>query len=107
MDAFISAVKNIFDPSSDLNFNGYTAKDIKINSFEIKDGYGYIDMNEAYLSWLNFGTTAEWNGIACLVNSFLETYGLEKIWLTINGGMLSTAHAGDFDYPIGYWGQYI
>lgn len=75
---------------------------VVLNSFSYEGVMGRIDMNKVYGDAVCSGTYAEWKYISVLINSFLESYKLEQIWLTVDGETLVTGHHGSFDYALGY-----
>lgn len=82
--------------------NGSLPEGVVLNSFSYEGVTGRIDMNKVYGDAVCSGTYAEWKYISVLINSFLESYKLEQIWLTIDGETLVTGHHGSFDYALGY-----
>lgn len=82
--------------------NGSLPEGVVLNSFSYEGITGRIDMNKVYGDAVCSGTYAEWKYISVLINSFLESYKLEQIWLTVDGETLVTGHHGSFDYALGY-----
>lgn len=65
--------------------------EIKVNSFEIKDGKAYIDLNEPFGSMVNAGLMAE-SGVDCVVWTMESAYEVDVI-LTIEGEPFKSAYA--------------
>lgn len=62
-----------------------------------------IDFNEAFGAYVcSMGTTGEYYTIGSIVNTFLDSYGCEKVKITVEGNTLETGHA---EYP-GYMNRF-
>ena len=62
-----------------------------------------IDFNEAFGAYVcSMGTTGEYYTIGSVVNTFLDSYGCEKVKITVEGNTLETGHA---EYP-GYMNRF-
>lgn len=62
-----------------------------------------VDFNEAFGAYVcSKGTTGEYYTIGSIVNTFLDTYGCEKVKITVEGNTLETGHA---EYP-GYMNRF-
>lgn len=58
--------------------------DIKVNSFEIKNGKAYIDLNEAFGNHVYAGLFTE-SGVTCVVSTLLDNYEIYQVIVTIEG----------------------
>lgn len=58
--------------------------EIKVNSFEIKDGKAYIDLNEPFGSMVNAGLTAE-SGVDCVIMTLESAYVIDEVVVSIEG----------------------
>lgn len=84
--------------------NGALPQGIKANSFETVGMEAHIDMNEAYADYVKSGTTAEYFGIGCLVNTIIKYFPLvESVVITVDGEYIETGHMGRFDFAIGFY----
>ena len=81
---------------------GSLPETVCVNDFHTVGKVGWIDLNKAYGDSVRSSSFAEWAYIGVVVNSFLETYELEKILITVDGDVLTTGHHGDFDSLLGY-----
>lgn len=83
---------------------GVLPEGITVRSFQAEDreaeGTASLDLSEEFLDALNgVGSLEETMMMACLVNTFLEHYGLESLNLTAEGTVIETGH-DIYDYPI-------
>lgn len=80
--------------------------DTKVNSFEAEEDAGgkilKLDLSGSFKEYLK---TMSENGekviLASVTNTFLETYGAERIQITVEGDPLETSH-GSYEEPMGY-----
>ncbi len=80
-------------------------EDCKLLSFKVNEEEKTIDLdfNSALGERVrSFGTAGETEIIGCLVNTYLEAYGCDRIRLTEEGGVFETSHGANFD---GYTGE--
>ncbi len=80
---------------------GVVTADVEILSFKETEADGKpaleIDFNRAFGDYVSgMGTTGEYYILGGLCNTFLETYGCERIKFTVEGNVLTTGHA---EYP--------
>lgn len=80
---------------------GVVTADIEILSFKETEADGKpaleIDFNKAFGDYVSsMGTTGEYYIIGGICNTFLATYGCERIKFTVEGNVLTTGHA---EYP--------
>lgn len=84
--------------------NGALPQGIKANSFVTVGMEAHIDMNEAYVDYVGSGTTAEYFGIGCLVNTIIKHFPLvESVVITVNDEYIETGHMGKLDFAIGFY----
>ncbi len=62
-----------------------------LNSFDIDGDTGYLDMAEGIYA-ANVGSEYESKMIQAISNTFLETYNLSEIYLTVNGSAYESGH---------------
>lgn len=66
--------------------------EIKVNSFKIKDGMAYIDLNEPFGGMVNAALMAE-SGVDCVVQTVESAYEVDGVILTIEGEPFKSAYA--------------
>ena len=76
------------------------SENVVLNSFHSVGKIGWVDLNEAFSEGAGAGTYAEWMWVGAIVNSFCESYKLEKLIITIDGDVFVTGHHGSFDHFI-------
>ena len=79
----------------ELQNKGLLTTDCEINSYIINEDDKSItlDVNEGFGVYIrSMGTTGESEIIFCVVNSFLDTYGCEKLKITEKGNVFETGH---------------
>lgn len=65
----------------------------KINSLYLNiDGMVYIDLSKDYLTDMNAGAGYESAMLQCIANTFGQYYGVERVYITIDGELYSTGH---------------
>jgi len=82
--------------------HGELSAECALNSFKIIGKTGWVDMNLAYGKAASLSTHQEWMYTAVLVNTFLDTYGLERLLITIDGEAYHEGHA-QFDELKGHF----
>ena len=61
---------------------------------------GTADLNGAYGEAIStMGTTGEYLRIGCVVNTLLTFYGLDSIYITVEGQVPKTGH-NEYDFPL-------
>lgn len=88
-----------------LQEKGILEDNCKLLSFEVDEANGQIDLdfNAALGDRIrSFGTTGETEIIGCLINTYLDAYGCDRIRLTEEGSPLETSSGANFD---GYSGK--
>ncbi len=73
------------------------------NSLTVKDGVAYLDMNKQFQEDVSAGTIYEFFTMASLVNTVIKHLEVEKVMLTCEGGVFSTAHVGPYEEPLGFF----
>ncbi|WP_203363588.1 GerMN domain-containing protein [Bacillus sp. REN10] len=69
------------------------SKNTKINSLYLnKDGIVYIDLNQEFISEMNAGAGYESMVLQSIANTFGQYYNVEKVILTIDGGLYESGH---------------
>jgi len=64
---------------------------------------GTADMNAAYGAAISStGTTGEYLRMGCVVNTLLTFYGLESIYITVEGRVPETGH-NEYDFPLCFY----
>jgi len=64
---------------------------------------GVADMNAAFGQAIGTtGTTGEYLRIGCVVNTLLTFYGLESIYITVEGAVPVTGH-NEYDFPLRFF----
>lgn len=77
--------------------------DVSINNFKIKDGLIMIDFSESFADTVcSMGTSGETMIVGSVVNTFLDAFQAEKVFLTINGEILESGHV-IYDFEIGFF----
>lgn len=75
------------------------AENAAVNSLEQEENILKLDVNEAFGNQLrSYGTAGETMLIQSVVNTFLDTYGCEKIKITENGETLYSGHMEYTEY---------
>lgn len=69
-------------------------------SWKVEDGTGLLDMNKDFETDVSAGSTYEAFTMGCLINTFIDCYGVEEILLTCEGKTFNTAHVGSYDWPL-------
>ena len=82
--------------------HGELSAECALNSFKKVGKTGWVDMNLAYGKAASLSTHQEWMYTAVLVNTFLDTYGLDRLLITIDGETYNEGHA-QFDEIKGYY----
>ena len=83
--------------------NNALVEGVSADEFYIKDEVIYVNMNKAYEKYVCAGSTAEYFGLACLVNTLITNYthvGVEKVAITVEGRELNS-HGGIGESPMG------
>lgn len=82
---------------------GHLSTDIQVSSFEVADvngeKVGNLNMNQAFGDYIrNMGTSGEYYSLGAICNSFIDTYKVSKIKITVAGADLATGHNTYSDY---------
>lgn len=73
---------------------------VMINSFEVLDDMVKIDLSENFIKLVSStGSTGEYYMVGCLVNSFIDTYNVEKVEILVNGNTFESGHVL-YDAPL-------
>ena len=76
---------------------------IVLYSAEKTDNQLNLDFNQAFLDQLRtYGTAGERMMIGCVVNTFLNAYDVETVYITVNGEIMESGHV-IYDFPMGYF----
>jgi len=63
-------------------------KDVKLNFLRIDDGIAHIDLNKAFADYVYAGTFAQYYGIGCVVNTIIDCYDVDRVFITADGKIL-------------------
>ena len=88
-----------------LKENGILTEDCELLSLTVNEAEKKIDLdfNSAVGDRVrSMGTTGETEIVGCIINTYLEAYGCERIRLTEEGRTFETSHGADLD---GYSGK--
>ena len=89
-----------YDIWAALKETGILTEDCELLSLSVNESERKIDLdfNTATGDRIrSMGTTGETQIIGCIVNTYLEAYGCDGIWLTEEGQSLQTSHGANFD----------
>lgn len=95
VDEFINGDLNLFSELiQELKNNNVLNEDVEC---KIGDLYAsnelILDFNDAFLNQLiSYGSTMEYYTVACVVNSFLESFDLNSVTLLVEGKQFETGH---------------
>lgn len=67
--------------------------DVSINNFKIEDGLITIDFNKSFSDLVcSMGTSGETMIVGSVVNTFLDAFQAEAVYITVNGDILESGH---------------
>ena len=90
------------DILSQLQRRGIIDTDAIIQEFHIENNVLNMDFNDVFAQQLcSTGTAGEMMIVGSIVNTFLNAYQAEKIYFTVNGGVLESGHV-IYDFPLTY-----
>lgn len=76
---------------------------IEVNFFHVINKVIYIDLSKAYEDYIKTDALTEHQGIGTVVNTLLEYYGAERVFITVDGKRLERADGRLFSRPIGFY----
>ena len=79
--------------------------DVKADDYVITEDILYINLNSAFGEYVKLGSTTEYFGVGCLVNTLISFYqkdGVTKVQFTVDGDYLETGHSV-FDSPVAFY----
>jgi len=75
------------------NLNKLLGPNVKINSLYLNnDGMVYVDFTKNFVSDLNVGASFELKILQSITNTLGEYYGVEKVYITLDGNPYSSGH---------------
>ena len=107
-DGFDTEIVSVNEISSDAvldelkNYKVLPA-DVSINNLGIKNGLITIDFNQSFADVVrSMGTSGETMIVGSVVNTFLNAFQAEIVFLTVNGEILESGHA-IYDFELGFF----
>ena len=77
--------------------------DVSINNFKIEDGLITIDFNQAFSDIVcSMGTSGESMIVGSVVNTFLNAFQAETVYITVDGDILESGHV-IYDFELGFF----
>lgn len=86
---------------------GVLGQGIPINSFHIENGVIYIDFGIAFAEQLSrTGSSGEYMMLGSVVNTYLEAFSANSMYITVDGNVLETGH-NIYDYPLTHFADNV
>lgn len=84
---------------------GALPEDTKMNFLRVADGIAHVDLNKAYADYVYAGTFAQYYGIGCVVNTLIDRYDVDRVFITADGKIVTGAEGDYFYKPLEYFGE--